>query len=219
MMRILLVDDHALIRDALRAILAEVAAHAQVEEADSVRKAAECLQGMGEAPLVVLDLGLPDGDGLAFLRTVRAQHPRATVAVLSSSTDPDVMAQVLDAGAAGFIPKSAPRAVMRNALGLVLAGGVYIPLEAWPGRRAQAPGAAQQPVPTPAEIGLTERQLHVLAMLVQGRSNKAIARSLAIAEVTVKHHVTLLMRALQVRNRTEAAATIARYGWRLPDIS
>jgi DNA-binding NarL/FixJ family response regulator len=73
--------------------------------------------------------------------------------------------------------------------------------------------------PTPAELGLTGRQLDVLALLMRGRSNKAIARTLSIAEVTVKHHVTALMRALQVRNRTEAALAIARYGWQLPDIA
>jgi DNA-binding NarL/FixJ family response regulator len=80
------------------------------------------------------------------------------------------------------------------------------------------PAAPVRP-PTPAELGLTERQLEVLALLMRGRSNKAIARTLSIAEVTVKHHVTALMRALQVSNRTEAALTIARYGWQLPDIA
>ncbi len=212
-MHILLVDDHALIRDALRAMLAEVAPNAAVTEADSARKAVAAIEGAAGELLVVLDLGLPDSDGLQLLKLLREQHPAAAVAVLSSSPEPDVMAQALDAGAVGFIPKSAPRAVMVQALSLILAGGRYIPPEAWPARRGEATG------PTPADLGLTERQLHVLAMLVQGRSNKAIARSLAIAEVTVKHHVTALMRALRVQNRTEAVAVIARYGWRLPSIS
>lgn len=71
---------------------------------------------------------------------------------------------------------------------------------------------------SPQELGLTERQLHVLALLMQGYSNKAIARSLSIAEVTVKHHVTSLMRVLKARNRTEVALTVTQYGWRLPSI-
>lgn len=216
-MNILLVDDHALIRDALRAILAEVAGGAVVTEADSARKAMDFVASAGGEQFVILDLGLPDSDGVQVLKTLRERRPDIAVVVLSSSTEPDVMAQVLDAGAVGFIPKSAPRAVMVNALSLVLAGGTYIPPEAWPARRSEA--VQGRKAPGPAELGLTERQLHVLAMLVRGYSNKAIARSLSIAEVTVKHHVTLLMRALKVQNRTEAASVIAQYGWRLPDIT
>ena len=218
-MHILLVDDHALIRDALRAILAEIVAEAVIDEADSARKAMELVENNPQKQLVVLDLGLPDGDGLDLLKTIRARLPATAVVVLSSSTESDVMAAALDAGAVGFIPKSAPRSVMVGALGLVLAGGIYIPPEAWPSRPKDVPPAVSERPPTPAELGLTGRQLDVLALLMRGRSNKAIARTLSIAEVTVKHHVTALMRALQVRNRTEAALAIARYGWQLPDIA
>ena len=218
-MHILLVDDHALIRDALRAILAEIMACAVIDEADSARKAMELAESNPETQLVILDLGLPDGDGLQLLKTIRARLPATAVVVLSSSTESDVMAAALDAGAVGFIPKSAPRSVMVGALGLVLAGGIYIPPEAWPSRPKDVPPAVSERSPTPAELGLTGRQLDVLALLMRGRSNKAIARTLSIAEVTVKHHVTALMRALQVRNRTEAALAIARYGWQLPDIA
>lgn len=218
-MNILLVDDHALIRDALRAILAEVAAGSTVTEADSGRRAMEIVEGAEGKLLIILDLGLPDSDGLQLLKRIRECCPHSTVVVLSSSMDPDVMAEALDAGAVGFIPKSAPRAVMAGALGLMLAGGTYIPPEVWPVRRAEVEAAPLERIPTPAELGLTERQLHVLALLMQGHSNKAIARSLAIAEVTVKHHVTASMRALKARNRTEAALTIAHYGWRLPEIA
>lgn len=218
-MQILLVDDHALIRDALRAILAEIIACAVIDEADSARKAMELAESNPETQLVILDLGLPDGDGLQLLKTIRARLPATAVVVLSSSTESDVMAAALDAGAVGFIPKSAPRSVMLGALGLVLAGGIYIPPEAWPSRPKDVPPAVSERSPTPAELGLTGRQLDVLALLMRGRSNKAIARTLSIAEVTVKHHVTALMRALQVRNRTEAALAIARYGWQLPDIA
>lgn len=218
-MQILLVDDHALIRDALRAILAEIMACAVIDEADSAHKAMELAESNPEKQLVILDLGLPDGDGLHLLKTIRACRPATAVVVLSSSTEAAVMAAALDAGAVGFIPKSAPRSVMVSALHLILAGGIYIPPEAWPSRSKEVLPAAPVRPPTPAELGLTERQLEVLALLMRGRSNKAIARTLSIAEVTVKHHVTALMRALQVSNRTEAALTIARYGWQLPDIA
>jgi DNA-binding NarL/FixJ family response regulator len=222
-MQILLVDDHALIRDALRAILAEVAIDSVVMEADSGRLAMDFIDGTsGGHPvipdLVILDLGLPDSDGLTLLKQMHERCPQIAVVVLSSSMEPDVMAEALDAGAVGFIPKSAPRAVMARALALVVAGGTYIPPEAWPARRMEEVPVPPAQRPTPTELGLTERQLHVLALLMQGQSNKAIARSLSIAEVTVKHHVTSLMRALKAQNRTEAALMIAQYGWRLPDI-
>lgn len=219
MMHILLVDDHALIRDALRSVLAEVAADSAVTEADCGHKAMDLIESALSEPLVILDLGLPDVDGLELLRTIRVRRPRTRIAVLSSSAEPDVMAEALNAGAVGFIPKSAPRAVMAGAISLILAGGTYIPPEVWPARRMDVAVPPDARVPTPAELGLTERQLHVLALLVKGRSNKAIARSLSIAEVTVKHHVTSLMRALKVQNRTEAALTISRYGWRLPNVT
>lgn len=223
-MNVLLVDDHALIRDALRAILAEVAINSVVMEADSGRQAMAFIKGASDGhsvipDLVILDLGLPDSDGITLLKQMRERCPQTAIVVLSSSTEPDVMAEALDAGAVGFIPKSAPRAVMASALALILAGGTYIPPEAWPARRMEAVPAPSGQIPTPADLGLTERQLHVLALLMQGQSNKAIARSLSIAEVTVKHHVTSLMRALKAQNRTEAALTIAQYGWRLPDIA
>jgi len=217
-MHILLVDDHALIRDALRAILAEVAPDAAIVEADSARSAMGIVEHAPDDQIVILDLGLPDSDGLQLLKAIREKRPGTTIAVLSSTTDRDVMAEALDAGATGFIPKSVPRAVMASALGLILAGGTYIPPEVWPTRQPGATAVPDARVPTAADLGLTERQLHVLALLVEGRSNKAIARSLSIAEVTVKHHVTSLMRALKVQNRTEAALTISRYGWRLPEI-
>lgn len=215
---ILLVDDHALIRDALRAILAEIAAGSVVTEADSGRKALELVGSSPGERLVILDLGLPDSDGLELLTELRERHPGTSIAVLSSSTELGIMAKALDAGAVGFIPKSAPRSVMVSAFSLILAGGIYIPPEAWSARRLDVAVPPHEHAPTLAELGITERQLHVLALLVKGRSNKAIARSLCIAEVTVKHHVTSLMRALKVQNRTEAAAAIAQYGWRLPDI-
>lgn len=218
-MHVLIVDDHALIRDALRAILAEVAPHASVDEADSYRHAMDSIEITPEGQLLILDLGLPDGDGLDLLRAVRESRPATAVVVLSSCTEPQVIAGALDAGAVGFIPKSAPRPVMVSALRLVLAGGTYIPPEAWPPRISDFRHPTEERSPGPAELGITERQLHVLALLVRGQSNKAIARSLRIAEVTVKHHVTAAMRSLQVSNRTEAALAITRLGWRLPDIA
>ncbi len=213
-MDVLIVDDHALIRDALNAVVAEAAPGARVAEADSCQAAREQLAANPALHLVIVDLALPDGSGLELLRDIRRTMAATGVVVLSANLDPGVMSASLDAGAAGFIPKSAPRAIMLNALRIVLAGGIYIPAEAWPPRVEPAP--APRPRQTPQDLGLTDRQVDVLGLMVEGMSNKAIARRLDISEVTVKHHVTAVMRALQVQNRTEAAIAASRLGWSLP---
>ena len=123
------------------------------------------------------------------------------------------MTRALDSGALGFIPKSAPREVMLCALNLIFSGGMYIPPEIL-GRQEQAP---PQPPPTAqgasgTDLGLTERQMDVLALMMQGRSNKLICRALGLAEPTVKNHVTAILRALKASNRTEAVINAAARG-------
>ena len=128
--------------------------------------------------------------------------------------------KALDGGAAGFIPKSASRDVMVSALGLIFSGGIYIPAEVFADRPAPAspkvrPGLRS----SPADLGLTDRQIEVLALLMQGKSNKAICRTLGLAEHTVKNYVTAILKALNVTNRTEAVIAVGALGWDLPPVS
>lgn len=218
-MKILLVDDHVLIRDALRGVLRELAGDATVLEAPDCRQAMHLIGGHPDIHLILLDLNLPDRDGLAVLADLRKQHATMSVVVLSAANDRDKVIRALDLGAQGFIPKSAPREVMVNALRLVFAGGVYIPPEAL-GRAEprEQRSVAARPV-SPGDLGFTERQLEVLALMMQGKSNKAISRMLDVAEPTVKHHVTAILKALKVANRTEAVIAVAALGWELPRIA
>jgi DNA-binding NarL/FixJ family response regulator len=119
----------------------------------------------------------------------------------------------MDAGAAGFIPKSSTNEVMETAVRLVLAGGKYLPPEVLARRTATAP-STRQPGNTAAvaTLGLTERQMQVLRLIARGASNKAICRELGLAERTVKAHVTAVFRALNVDSRTQAALAAARLG-------
>src|SRR4029077_17253200 len=120
------------------------------------------------------------------------------------------------------------RDVLLGALRLVLAGGVYIPPEIL-GSAASSPptpaaaSSGQQPAsapgPSPADLGLTERQVDVLALMMQGKSNKLICRALDLAEPTVKNHVSAILKALKVSNRTEAVLAVAALGWKLPQSS
>jgi DNA-binding NarL/FixJ family response regulator len=221
-MKILLVDDHALIRDALRGVLKELAYEATVLEAADSRQAMRLVEANPDLHLILLDLNLPDRDGFAVLADLRRRHATISLVVLSASDDRDSILRAIDLGALGFIPKSAPHDVIVNALRLVFSGGVYIPPEALARTRAETreamPATQQRPM-SPADCGLTERQLEVLALMMEGKSNKAISRLLDVAEPTVKHHVTAVLKALNVTNRTEAVIAVGSLGWQLPRIA
>lgn len=215
-MKILVVDDHALIREALRGVLRELKPEAGVIDASSCREALQLAQAnAGELGLVLLDLGLPDGDGFDTLGELRDVYPAVAIVVLSASKDRDSVTRALDLGALGFIPKSASRVVMMSALQLVFAGGIYVPPEILQ-RPEKTPVDAPVSAPmSPSELGLTERQIDVLALMMQGMSNKAVCRELNLAEATVKNHITAILRALKVANRTEAVIAAAAFGWKL----
>jgi DNA-binding NarL/FixJ family response regulator len=212
-MKVLLVDDHALIREALRSVFADIRPLAEVVDAVGRTQALELAGLHGDLTLIVLDLALPDGNGLDLLMELHARLPSAVVVVLSASSDPGTVAKALRLGAQGFIPKSAPYAVMVAAFQLVLAGGIYVPPEILAAVRDAVPGDLLTTSPTDhgqdlGSLALTERQREVLALLVQGKSNKLICRELQIAEPTVKNHITAILKALKVSSRTEAMAAV-----------
>jgi DNA-binding NarL/FixJ family response regulator len=215
-MKVLLVDDHALIRDALRGVLKELANDAIVLEAADGRQAMRLVEAHPDLQLILLDLNLPDRDGFAVLADLRKRYATISLVVLSAFNDRANVLKALDLGALGFIPKSATRDVMVNALRLVFSGGVYIPPEALGRAETKAPAPAR-PV-SPADLGFTERQMEVLALMMLGKSNKAISRLLDVAEPTVKHHVTAILKALKVTNRTEAVIAVGALGWQLPRV-
>jgi DNA-binding NarL/FixJ family response regulator len=217
-MKILVVDDHVLIREALRSVLQELRPDAVVIEASSCLEAAGlALAHSGELELILLDLSLPDGDGFELLAKMRSLYPSVAAVVLSATKDRETVVKSLDLGALGFIPKSATRAVMTSALNLVFAGGIYLPPEILQ-RVQDEPSTTTAPIKTtsPSDAGLTGRQVDVLALMMQGKSNKMICRELDLAEATVKNHVTAVLKALKVTNRTEAVVAVAALGWKLP---
>jgi DNA-binding NarL/FixJ family response regulator len=200
-MNILVVDDHALIREAMRGVLEDLTPDASIVEAADGRQALQLVADHAELELVLLDLTLPDIDGFSLLAQLRETHPAIAVVVLSAQHDRGSVTRALDLGASGFISKNAGREIILGALRLVLAGGIYIPLEIL-GRGE--PVAANAPAGPNGDFGLTMRQRDVLALVMQGKSNKAICRALELAEPTVKNHVTAILKALKVTNRTEA---------------
>jgi DNA-binding NarL/FixJ family response regulator len=229
-MKILIVDDHALIRDAMQGVLKKLQRGVVVLEAADSQQAFAIIAGNPDINLILLDLTLPDRDGLSVLTELRDRYPTISVVVLSALQDRANVQKVLDLGAAGFIPKSARREVMLSALQLVFAGSVYIPPEIlapegfaeaapsqqYESRPSENRPSENRPIVSLADLKLSDRQQDVLALMLQGNSNKVICRTLNLAEPTVKNHVTAILRALKVSNRTEAVITVKDLGWKLP---
>ena len=146
-----------------------------------------------------------------------------SIVVLSADQDRANVMKALDLGAMGYIPKSARNEVMLGALQLVFAGGIYIPPEILSRKHlahtAPSPSGGGRTLVSPADLGLTDRQLDVLALMMQGKNNKSICQILNLAEPTVKNHVTAILKALTVTNRTEAVIAVNELGWKLPATS
>ena len=213
LIKILTVDAHFLIRDALRSVLKELNNHMNVLEAVDGHQAMQLVSQHADIKLILLELNLPDQDGFSLLSELRERHSDTPVVVLSARQDRESVTKALDLGAAGFIPKSACREIMLTALQLVLAGGTYIPPE------ILAPEGPSLPKLTAAasrmwqgDLDLTERQVEVLQLLLQGKSNRAICRALNLAEATVKNHVTAILKTLKVTSRTEAVIAVRQLG-------
>jgi DNA-binding NarL/FixJ family response regulator len=221
-MKFLIVDDHALIREAMRGVLLGLRSDSSVLEAADAQTALQTLQRHADTDLVLLDLHLPDLDGLQVLSLVAERHPAIAVVMLSGDKDQATMRKALELGAQGFIPKAETREVLTSALALVLAGGVYVPpaaLRGAPAPTAPAPAVASPPIPPDAaSLRLTDRQLEVLGLLMQGKNNKLICRALDLAEPTVKNHVSAILKALGVSSRTEAVLAVTRLGLTLPPV-
>ena len=228
-MKILLVDDHSLFRDGLRHLLNGLDANATVLEVGS---GSEALAAVGQNPdldLILLDLSLPDLDGLEILTRLHDGQPEVPVVVLSGSEHVSDIIAALEAGARGYIPKSSSSQVLCAALKLVFAGAVYVPPAVF---AAPCPAAAARPAPKladlwhadeaisdPAALGLTPRQQDVLKLIVEGKSNKLIARELGIEESTVKVHISPVLKALKVVNRVHAILAVSRLGIKFDSLS
>lgn len=201
-MKLLVVDDHPLFRDGLAALLRQAEPCVDVLQAACTEDALTLIDEQ-VIDAVITDLTMPGLCGEAAVREYARRHPDVPVIVVSSSEDPADVRRVLNAGAAGYIPKSATAQIVVSALKHVMSGNVYVPplFAALPPCSAErrAPGAA------PPVAQLTGRQVDVLRYLKDGLTNKEISARLGIAETTVKVHIAAIFRTLNVVNRTQAA--------------
>ncbi len=203
--RVVLVDDHELAREALHAVLAREPDFVVCGEAGDGRSAVALVQRL-RPDLVVMDLRMPELDGLAATRAILAAAPATRVVVLTSADTRVHLLEALGAGAVGFLPKGTTRRELLDALRAALAGEVRAQTG---GTMPRDPSAERAP---PAPHWLTAREVAVLRLIARGRTNHAIGRELGVSENTVKTHVSHLMRKLDAPDRAAAVARAAELG-------
>jgi DNA-binding NarL/FixJ family response regulator len=213
--KILIADDHELFRDGIQLVLKELSEDLEIFCASTHQEALEIAgQHKDSIDLVLLDLimpGMPWADGLLAMKKQLGKKP---IVILSSSSNRSQVLNAVKLGAAGYIPKTSSSRVMLGALRLVLDGGVYLPAQLLDETAGQKLVDLSQDhaEDKSGASGLTPRQKEVLVYMGKGKSNKEIARTLNLSEGTVKLHVTAILRALNVSNRTSAVVAANKLG-------
>ena len=226
-MKFLLIDDHPLMRSALRTVIKGLGDDVLVIEAESCGVARDALAVHDDFDAVLLDLSLNGSDAFGLLREIRQAHPALPVMVVTASEDGRDLIRSIDNGAAAFVHKRASAQTLLQALTTVMGGGIYLPedLSALAEPSPAQPSAASAPgswLPSPglsapaaaapwlSRIGLTPRQTDVLMLLLEGKANKVIARELNLSVETVKDHVAAVLRSLNVSSRTQAVLAVTQ---------
>jgi DNA-binding NarL/FixJ family response regulator len=202
-MKILVVDDHPLIQQALAQALPQIHGGIDVHAAIDRAQTLAALARHPDCALILLDLTLPGAHGLDLLAELTRDFPRIPIVVLSATHDRATVGAALAAGARGYVAKTSTPTELLDAIRTVLGGGRSVTSDLAPSRPAIAglPGDL---------FGLTHRQADVLRLLLQGKPNKLICRDLRLSEGTVKVHVSAILKALNVRSRAQAIAELSR---------
>jgi len=223
--KVLLIDDHPLILSALKTAISGLEDGVSVVDVADAQAARDVLLQDSDFDLVLLDLRLGEDDGFEVLSEFRLAYPALPVVVVSASDRTSDVIRSIDLGAMGFVPKRSSNDTLFEALRMVLCGGIYVPpmnlgaVHDPSGRFGVGEPAAQRLAPptsaaiakaSPLEaLDLTPRQNEVLALLLQGKPNKLIARDLKLSVETVKDHVAAVLRALNVTSRTQAVLALS----------
>ncbi len=218
---VLVAHEAPLVREALARIVTELDGAPTIREAGRIEDAERIVAAYSDLVLAVVDARLPGAAGRDAVTRLLQAAPGASILMLCDDEDPALARAVLDAGARGIISKRSPTQVLAEAMRLVVVGGMYLPpvlLRPAPAAAPQAARPAGEAAAALRALDLTPRQLDVLALLIQGKPNKAICRELALAEGTVKTHTAAIYRALGVSNRTQAVYAVSRLGVELPAV-
>lgn len=206
MYKILIADDHPLFREAIHNVICDGFPGSEVMETEDLDSALALTRLHDDLDLILLDLNMPGMHGLNGLINLRNEAPTIPVVIVSAEQDKQVVLQAITYGAVGFITKSSPRKQMTEAIEQILNGNVYLPSDIIRSQKSATRRSGNDAPHFPPELlqALTRKQLLVLERMTKGDSNKQIAYSLAIAETTVKAHVSAILRKLNVHNRVQA---------------
>ncbi|MDQ2953216.1 MAG: response regulator transcription factor [Chloroflexota bacterium] len=209
MTRVLLVDDHELVRQGIAAMLHGAADVQVVAEARTGREALEVARR--ELPDVVLmDVKMPDMDGLEATRKLKEERPRTAVVMLTMHDNPTYLREAVRAGAAGYLLKDVSKDELLDAIRQVATGGAFIESQMLKGMLSEMKPTGGGP--SPAAKNLTKREREILALVAEGMSNREIAEKLVLSPETVKSHVAAILEKLNVSDRTQAAIYAVRNG-------
>lgn len=209
-MKLVIADDHDLFRDGLRLLLETQFPDIEILEAVDFKSALDCVS-QGGVDLILTDLGMPSMDGESGVKAMLSADPAMKVVVISGHEEPDQIDQMLSLGISGYIPKSSSSDLTLNAIKLAMSGGVYLP----PLLLTENSSTDEPSMPVGGDfldgLPLTPRQKEITNLLATGKSNAVIAYELGISEGTVRIHVSAVLRALGVFNRTQVAAIVAEH--------
>lgn len=213
MLKLLVIEDHALVREGLARLLRQLDSEVEIAEAPDGDAAIAILDEQTDFDLVLTDLAMPNTDGFAILDLLRQHYPSIPVAVVSAYDDTPSITRVLNHGASGFIPKAYSGEALLAAIRDILDGHIFRPNGSGNARidHTPPPQPAAGSSITPAEIGLTDRQAQVLALMMRGLNNRDIAKQLDLSEGTVKIHATAIFKSLGVNSRAQAMVTANAY--------
>jgi DNA-binding NarL/FixJ family response regulator len=204
-LKLLVVEDHALVREGLLQTLKGIEKDVQTFGAEDADSAMQILEEHPDVDLMVLDIMLPGLTGIAFLSVLRKRFPDVPVVILSALDDAETVKRALKGGASGFVPKASTSESMLDALRLVLAGEIYLPPNYQEGAASKSRGRS-----VAERFGLTPGQARVLDLLTEGKTNRQIADLLGVTEGTVKIHVSAIFKALNVTSRSQALLAVSK---------
>lgn len=206
MLKILVVEDHALVREGLLQTLQATEPNTRTIGVPDAEEAIKVLEAKPDFDLLILDLMLPGLNGMTFLGVLRKRFPAIPVVIVSALDDAESVRRAIKQGAAGFVPKTSTTESMLEALRLVLAGEVYVPPKFRDGQLTQARTGRS----VAERFRLTAGQSRVLELLSEGKTNRQIAELLGVTEGTVKIHVSAIFKALHVTNRSQALLAVGK---------
>lgn len=211
-LKLLVVEDHALVREGMLLALRRLERDIELLESGDAAEVPGLMEANPDLDLVLLDLRLPDADGLGLLRQVRTRFPMVPVLVVSGMADLATVNRSIRAGASGFVPKSCDSGVLLDAVRAVLEGGIFVPdPDSLPDERRGNPLPSRRG----KNLDLTMGQRRVFDLLVQGLSNREIGEQLGLTEGTVKVHVSHIFRTLGISSRSQAVVVAARLGMKV----